>query len=386
MTAPVADPLSAWLAVTRRWRVVLPVWLTMATVTALLLLVITPTNSFRETTLANTRALEAFTAVTPAARPGFDESLQALLDANPAADRKIAVRVGWLRYPMLIGEALCPLVLVSADEVGYIFERAGQTLVAGRLPRRDRAEVVVHEDVARAKDLELGDRTGTLMDRGDVDRRQFEVVGIMSGAGRLAVGTLGTGLPAAFLSARLPPYALMFAPPERKAESDAYLHGAVVDGGPAFRVIDQAYVQARSEEALRNLPVLVLLLTVATAATVALVVALLNLIAFRAREDEFAALQALGHRPARLARRLGAETTLVGASAWVVGAVLGVAGLTLYDRLGLDPRGIVMRVFDLWPVGLSLAVPAIAVGVSVLVLLGRMRTLDPVSIIERKFG
>jgi putative ABC transport system permease protein len=352
----------------------------------LLVAAITPTNSFRETTLSNLRFLDLFTAVTPALEPAFDSTLNALLAANPAASLQIPAHVGWLRYSMLIGEAISPLIIVDSAAVGGVLQNAGAVLVEGRLPGRRRAEVVVHEDVARAKGLRIGDRTGPVVDRGAVDGDQFEVVGLIRAPGRVAVGTLGRGLSRMMLEARLPPYVMVYAAPGRKPESDAYLHAAQKEGEPAFDVVDRAHVEMRTEQALKNLPLLVSAITIATASAVALIVTLLSIIQFAGRADEFAMLLAIGHRRARLARRLAAEATLVGATAWAAGAGLGWLAMLCFDRWVLVPHGIVMRVVDPGPFVLSLAVPVIAVVASVLAMWHGLTTLDPLAVVDRRFA
>lgn len=383
MTAP--DPLSARVYLARSFRRVLPEWLAMSLVTVLLIVVITPSNTFRETTLANLRSLEVFTAVTPARKPGFDSALTSLLEANPAMERRVRVKVGWIRYPMLIGEAICPLVLLDSMEASELLQRVGLELVAGRLPRDGAAEVVLHEDVARAEGLEIGSRTGTQVDRNEVDGL-FEVVGLLRGGARLGVGTTGSDLLSRFLDARLPSYMLIYAEPDRKAVSDAYLHQAWDHDTPAFRVVDMEYVRERSAEALKNLPALVTFLTVATSLVVALVVALLKIIGFQARADEFAILLAIGHPPRRLARKLAAECALLAVAAWTAGVAAGELAMVAYDRYVLAPRGIVMQVMDLDPVLLSLTLPVIAIAASVFALWRKLRALDPLSVIERRFA
>ena len=377
-------PLRASVYLRRRARQLLPQALTMSLVTMLLIVVITPSNTFRETTAASIRSLETYTAVTPAQKPEFDSILVGLLEANPALQRFVDVKVAWFRYPMLIGVTVSPLVLMKQEEIAPLLDRAKLRLVAGRLPARNRTEVVLHEDVARAKGYELGSRASIQIDRYEVTRL-FKVVGLVSGPARLNVGVIGAGLRSLFLNNRLADYMLVYARAEQKTVSDRYLHEVLDDGAPAFRVIDVAYVRERSEEALANLPVLVVLLTLATSAIVAMVVALLNVIVFQSRADEFAILLALGYRRKRLVGKLAAESIILAAGAWIVGATGGLAVLGAYDRYVLEPRGIIMQLLDVNPLILSMVLPLVAASASVVALWRRLATLDPVAIIERRF-
>jgi putative ABC transport system permease protein len=380
-----SDPLSGVVYVRRRFRHLLPQLLAMGLVTSLLIMIVTPTNTFRETTQANLRTLDAFTAVTPFHKPSFDSSLTSLLDRNPALERRLPVKVAWIRYPMLIGETFCPLVILNPQEIQDLMTRLGLALVEGRLPRSGRPEVLLHEDVARAKGLRLGSRVGPLVDRAEVTG-MFGVVGIVRGRGRIGIATMGSGLGSQFLRARLPAYMLIYSRPGDKPISDGYLRGLREDNEPAFQVVDADYVRQRMAEALQNLPVLVTFLTFIASLAVASVVALLNIMAFQARTDEFAILLAIGQRRTRLAAKLCAECGLLGAAAWIVGAAGGVAAMVLYARYILNPRGIVMQPFDPLPILLTLMLPTIAVVASVLALWRKLRILDPVAAIERRFA
>lgn len=357
----------------------------MGLVTALLIMVTTPMNSFRETIRANQYLMSAFTVVTPYGEPAFDSTLTTLLERNPTLERQVPVKVAWVRYPMLIGETFCPLILTDPEEGSALLTRLGLALVEGRFPRRGRREIVLHEDVAHAKRLAVGDRVGPVVERTEVGG-MFEIVGLLRGPGRIAVGTIGGGLGSRFLDARLPAYMLVYATPGGKAASDAYLHALRTEDAPALQVVDAEYVRARTEEALKNLPVLAAFLMVVTSAAVAVVVALLNLMAFQARADEFAVLLAIGQPRSRLARKVAAECGLLAASAWILGVGVGVGAMIAYARYALGPRGIVMRPLDPQPLALSLGIPVIAAVTSVVVLWRRLRGLDPVAVIERRFA
>lgn len=378
------DPLRAGVYLRRRFRQLAPQWLAMGLVTALLIMVVTPMNSFRETIRANQYLMNAFTVVTPYGEPAFDSTLTALLERNPSLERQVPVKVAWVRYPMLIGETFCPLILTDPAEGEALVTRLGLALVEGRFPHKGRREIVLHEDVAHAKRLAVGDRVGPVVERTEVGG-MFEIVGLLRGPGRIAIGTIGTGLGSRFLDARLPAYVLVYARPGGKAASDAYLRGLRTADTLALQVVDAEYVRARTEEALKNLPVLAAFLTLVTSGAVAVVVVLLNLMAFQARADEFAVLLAVGQPRSRLARKIAAECGLLAGVAWILGVSVGIGAMMLYARYALGPRGIVMQPLDPRPLALSLSVPIIAAVTSVAVLWRRLRGLDPVAVIERRF-
>jgi ABC-type lipoprotein release transport system permease subunit len=376
------DPLSPLLHVRRRFGRVLPTALVVALVSALLVLVVTPTNTFEETTRANVRALDAFTVVAPAARPDFSPELEAKLTSISGIDTTLSVRALWIRYPMLVGEAFCAFVLAGSDNARDLATRCGLVLAEGRWPRDGEAEVAIQDEVARARGLAVGDAFGTLVDPEDTTPGRFEVVGLLRGRTRLAVGTAGGGLLGALVLSRTPPFRLVLAKPGAKETVDSSLHAVADLDRPAFRVIDAAYMRARTERALRNVPLLSGAISFAVALVVALVAALLQLVVFQARIQECAVLLAIGQSRGRLVRSFAAEAALIAVTAWIVGVLGGWLLLTLWVHGVLEPRGLVVRLTDLRAVLLSAFIPLASLLAGVWAIVHELRGLDPIALLQ----
>jgi ABC-type antimicrobial peptide transport system permease subunit len=135
---------------------------------------------------------------------------------------------------------------------------------------------------------------------------------------------------------------------------------------------------------MRNLPLVIGFISVAVAVIVALVTALLNLIAFQARSDEFALYLAVGHRRSRLVGKLVAETALLASGGWLAGIALGLSVVALYAGRVLEPRGILIELLDPGPILYSLVVPALSAAVSAGGLAWRLHRMDPVAVIQRR--
>jgi len=367
----------------RRFTRVAPIAIAIALVTMLLVCVITPTNTFDETTRANVAGLRAFTVIAPARQAELDHSWRGRLEHDPAIEALVPVRALWVRHPMVIGEAYCPLLLADAARVREIAERAGLRLVAGRYPDDDHPGVALHEDVARARKLSVGSRFGTWVDADDTTPGAYIVQGLLGGDARLAVGTAGTGLFQSFLSARAPAYLLLYPRPGAKARMDAMLRDARVGGEPAFQVIDEAYMNERARKALANVPVLVNFTALATSIVVALVVALLAVVGFQARQEEFALRLAIGQRRSHLLLELALESGVLALSSWMIGIAVGWLVLYAYDVLVFEPRGFLVRLLDARPLVASSMLPLVSVLASVTALGARLYRMDPVAILQR---
>src|SRR5262245_42213333 len=126
---------SAATFLVRNPRRVLPAILVQALVTALILAVVTPLTGFDEMEEVNLRPLSVYTAVTPMSRNGFDDGLGAVLDQNPALERRVSAKALWMRTPMIVGESWTMLVALAAAEQEPFLTRVGDRLVRGELPK-----------------------------------------------------------------------------------------------------------------------------------------------------------------------------------------------------------------------------------------------------------
>lgn len=379
--------LSARTYLLRNPRRVLPLVLVQALVTALLVAVITPMNLFERTAETYIHPLEFLTIVTPQRRNGFGPRLHERLDANPHMEKRLPAKLLWIDTPSILGEMPSPLLALSTSDQQDFLRRMGLDLVRGRLPAKGTYGATLHAAILRARGLELGDEFGRIVNREDRTPGRFEVVGVLDGDPRVGIVDLGYASIPDFVLARTPAFEVIYARPGEKAASDAYLCSATDDKDrKVFRVVDEKWARALTEKNLRSLPVFIGFITGAVAVIVALVTALLNVIAFQARADEFALFLAVGHRRTRLARKLVVETTLTALAGWVIGLGLGVAAVAVYDHVWIEPKALVMDVIDPRPFLFSLMVPVLSAIVSGVALALRLRRMDPVALIQRRGG
>lgn len=383
--APGAGRVGAWAFLRRNPRRVLPAIVVQALVTALVLAVVTPLTGFRATLEAGLLPLRAYTAVTPLSRADFDDELSALLDANPAMEKRVAAKALWMRTPMVVGESFTMLVALPAEEHDDFLRRVGNRLVSGALPSPGTDGAAVHADVARARGLRVGDAFGRLTDLEDMTPGRFTVVGLVDGPSRVGLVDFAYADRPAFVLSRIEAFQVVYARPGRKAASDAYLN-AVKDreGRPALRVWDETFWRRRTEKMLENLPTVLNAVVGSVTVIVGMVVVLLALIAFQARSDEFALRLAVGLTRGALSRRLLAESLLSSCVALALGFGLGFGFLLWWDAAVLAPKAILIDFFSPYPVLLASALPLVSAVASAAVLSWRLSRMDPVTILQRR--
>jgi len=381
----VTDPLSASRYLLRNPRRVLPAVAVQALVTALVLSVVTPLTGFDATFEANLAPLRVYTGITPMRRNTFDAELTRLVEANPAMASHARAKSLWMRTPGVVGEIWTTLLALEPRDQEDLLARVGNRLVEGTLPKAGSDGVAVHRDLARARGLRIGDAFGRLVDPEDPTPGRFTVTGFVDGPARVGVVDLAYASIPDFVLSRVESFEVVYAQPGRKPQSDAYLSAAKdAEGKPAFKVWDEAFWRRRTDKMLENLPLLLNAIVGSLTVVIALVVVLLNLISFQARADEFALLLAVGRTRGRLVRKIVVESAACAVLAWALGLGLGYAFLAVYDRWVLVPKAILIRFFDVYPVFLASVLPLVAAAASALVLAWRLRTMDPVSVIQRR--
>ena len=384
MTARVR-PLAARHWLLRNPRRVGPAIVVQALVTALVLAVVTPLTGFQATFEANLAALRVYTALTPMRRSEFDPSLRRVLEANPHLERHVEAKALWMRTPMIVGESYTMFIALDGAEQAEFLRRVGDRLAEGRLPAPGSGGAAIHRDVLRARGMKIGDRFGRLVDPEDPAPGAFEVVGVVDGPSRVGVSDLAYAKTPNFVLSRLESFEVVYAKPGEKAASDAYLNDALdPEGGKAFKVWDEAFARRRTQKALENLPTILDAVVGAITAVIALVVALLSLISFQSRADEFALLLAVGHTRGRLARKIAVESAATAVVAWALGMALGFGFLAVWDRVALEPKAILIRFLDPYPIALASALPLVTAAVSTLWLVRRLHRMDPVAVIQRR--
>ncbi len=386
---PLTRALSPWTYLLRNPRRIGPVFAIQALVTCLLVLIITPTNAFEATARANIRPLEVFTIVRPRVRKGFTDELLALLDANPQQSARVEAKMLWLRMPMIVGEGVAPMIALPETFWAQFLQKVGSRLIDGAMPEPGSDGAVLHEAVVRARGLKIGDQFGKLVDPQDAAPGRFTLVGVLGGEARIGLADHAYASEPLFVLARVPPFQVIYAKEGGKTASDEYLRAAkhaerLGEEEAAFDVIDVTYMEGRIASMLANLPLIIGFITFSVGIVVALVISLLNVIAFQVRVDEFGLYLALGHQRWRLVRKLAIETAVVAIAAWAVGLALGLGGVALYRSLWLDPRGILMSVVDMRPLLFSLCVPVLSTLTGAVALGRRLQRMDPVAVIQRR--
>jgi ABC-type antimicrobial peptide transport system permease subunit len=331
-----------------------------------------------------------FSVVLPRMGDSVAPGVMAQIWSRPAVARVVPFIEPYLAVsipPLVRGNV--SLYGVAEGDVPAVVSACGMELVEGHFPDPRANQIVLSRAVAMNRGLHVGDKVGSVVHEDDYGLpTEMVIVGIVSRPGGGLGNDLWLGLASyEYLSSHeaysSQPSRMLIIPAEgRKAELDAWLEQNVVS--------DQTTVQTYGTwlDQYRDMTRMLLFIFVAVVGVVAVVAAIalavLSYIFFSQRQEEFGTLHAIGHSRRWLVRRTVGETVTVVAVAWLIGAVVCLAGL-VYMQIGLyAPKGLTLDLFEPGPWLLTLPMPLAVVAVSAGLVIWMLSRLDPVTLIERR--
>ena len=375
------DPLSPWTYARRNARKTLPTVVILTFVVTLVVAILTLLAGLKDSTLLYTREFDRWSVVFPKKDTRVSPEIREKISAHPDVERLIDSRNCFMRVKTIIGPVPYQLRSAKADEIPYLLELAGARLKEGALPRAGTNEVALHENLMKANGWTLGREFGMEVDQKDWMPGRFKVVGSLAGPIPLGVASAEYLSNAAvyLFSAKLWERLLVVAKPGRTDAVNDFLRGL-----PDIKVYDRAQALEDVSEGFDRILLILDFVSLSLIVVVSVVVGMIHSIFFGQRMDEFAVLLAIGHTRRRLLRKVSFETAGLMAVSWAAGIAGALAVLGLFRALVLDPLGVEIPLLQARALAVSLALPVVAHVFATVTVLGRLRKLDPVSIIERR--
>jgi putative ABC transport system permease protein len=375
------DPLSPWTYGRRNVRKILPTVIILTFVVMLVVVILSTLAGLRDSTLVYTREFDEWTLVFPKRDTRLPKTLLQEIAAHPATERVIDSRNCFVRVKTLIGPMPFNLRAARREEMEYLMKRVDARLREGSLPAPGTSEVALHENILKANGWSIGREFGIDVDEEDWMPGRFRVVGVLEGPTPIGVCSfefLNNPIQYAF-SAKLWERVVAVAKPGRTAELNAYLRGL-----KDIKVYDKTRAVDDVVQGFDRIILVFRFISITLIVVVSFVVGLLNNIFFAQRIDEFAVLMAIGHTKRRLFRMVFGETAVMMALSWALGLAMGLGLFAAFRSGVLLPRGIPVPFWHAGPLLVSLGLPVVAQVFAVVTVLGRLRRLDPVQIIERR--
>ena len=384
------NPLSALTFYRRHKRRAALLLSTVGVVTAgIYLMVALIWAMFIEPGRSNFMFLSRFSVVVPrfyenVPDPAVIAQVIAQIRANPDVAQVIPASTIWIALPQVMagGSTGFSLLGLMQEDMPYILERCGATLKEGQLPGPRTNGLLLSEKVAASLGLQVGDTIHDSINPqlyGNI-AAPLEVVGILESDVRLGIVSLEF-LNGHELYGMFSTQFLVVAQENREAAVDDFLRSEVQT--TRTDVMTPRKLNERiANEALPGLVLLALIITIVTIAF-ALVIVVVNRIAFSRRLPEFGILHATGLSKTWLIRRLTMETTTLVSVGWAMGIGLSWLVLHLLKVTLFAPRGHDLNVIAWTPIVFALPIPTTVVGFMLISVRRILSRLDPVAVVER---
>ena len=286
------------------------------------------------------------------------------------------------RANTLLGPSSRNIFAVPTPFMPWFLKRIGERLVAGRLPVGSSDEVALPEQVMRSRHLHIGDEIGQEVDPSGWLPGRFRIVGVLSG--RLMSGVVPYDAMVAFTPLGDVPgvgaYAV-FAKPGQLHSLNTYLDQLPLD---QVRVYTHGAELSEFHGEVRLLNWLIWTIDLVTVAVLALATGLLNNLYYLQRMEEYGILAAMGFTHALLARRAMVEVAALTISSWAAGLGLTAAITWGLQRWLFGPQGVRLPTMGLSDILFTIPVPVLIGAFTLATVLGRLRRMDPVAIVERR--
>ena len=376
-------PLSVLTYYTRNKLKLAPVFAVLALAVFGISLTGVLTGTIRDSALQRIEVYRSAVQVSPSflnGRNTIDASLKADLQYNPSVEALVPdIRLSTY-LPTLSGQMGAHIYAVNVEVYPLLMKRFDLELIEGRLPRAGAPEVALHEVLARARGLNIGDVLDPEKDNQEWLRGRLEIVGLLRGPTVLSLASLE------YVERRseFRGYARsLLAIPQLEAQAvlENDLRGVPKEEARVYTYSSELQIFAQD---FASMDAIVWAINSVVVLVLSLLVGLLNMIYFLDRMNEFGLLLGIGYARGFLIRRALIESLLLTVLAWAFGIVFAQVAYGLLNQFIFEPRGMSLSVLNWRALQFTLPIPIMVGLFTAGTVIWQLRKLDPISIIERR--
>lgn len=306
---------------------------------------------------------------------------QDLLQNTPAPlDRVITARGASFLVRSLVGKWPFVCIAMPPDDMRYYVGRMGSTTIDGRYPEDGQPEAIIGEPLARNLGKKVGDILLNPDDKDAFSPKKVKIVGIAKGDKWFAL------MPYSYHTANhFPPidFFVVFAKTDAEQRTlDTWAMKHFSGGnGEAFTYANlEKDTSTMFKTLYRILDVVIFTLV----GVITVMMGMLMNIYQSQRVQEFGLLQALGYTKQTLIRRVVVESLLVIVGGWILGVIVSYGMLTVTDLVLMKPASFALDRLDPVAYRYTVPVPLMILLTSIFTIVQRLRTFDPVGVVERR--
>lgn len=281
----------------------------------------------------------------------------------------------------LSGDLDTPVFFLKEKDYPAFLGQLGFELEEGTMPDENSNEVVFTTQMAKNKQLSVGEVFGQAVDEYDTIHGEFVLSGTVdSDSQSFGLGSYG------FVNQKQSITTwYLIAPQDGKYNELLTDVERLKKGYPFLYFETEPSLRNRMDYSFKSLNVVFMLVSSIIVFVIALSVALLKIIFFMQRANEFGLLTAIGYSKKFILRKTIAEVFVIVIVGWVLGIVITWGLFAWLNATLYEPKAfIALNLFQFDVLKYSLPIPLAVSIFSVATVLWQLSTMDPVSIIERR--
>jgi len=310
----------------------IPLFFLVASSVLVISLVATLTGSvLRASYQANVKPYETFSFVA-SKQMGISQDILTELATSESVETILPVLDSRIKVKGILGSEGRRVLAIPMKDADYFLGKSRLILKEGRLPHEGEDGIAIHEQIAVARGVGIGDLVGREVYPDDYLWGMFQVTGILRGDVPLAIASLDyfkaqwamdtSGLEFAYL---------VFPETGRLGEMNSFLNSL-----PAQLLLVQSLETARDyfESESQNMDLMLWIVNFLVVVIISLAMGLLNTVHFQGRLKEYGLLAAIGLTPKRLAYRAFQEIVILALTGFAMGIAMG-KGILVYISLSI---------------------------------------------------
>lgn len=232
------------------------------------------------------------------------------------------------------------VITVKYDDMVWLITKMNLKIIDGRLPVAGTNEIILHKTVADCKNLKIGDKIGSNVQKNESIEGEKVIVGLLEGESIVSFDSLEYWMDINHVEYDDYSTGIILVPIKSEMNNINTLFNTIDSQGLDIRTYDKVYLQNSTDKIRINIIVTVFDLMVLITITICLgFISYINIIQ---RRSEFGILSAMGYSSQELIKRLFYEIIWVNLLALVSGILISIT------------LGVISNIFIFMPKGLSL--------------------------------
>ena len=283
-------------------------------------------------------------------------------------------------YINIGGNEGAKIFTVKHDDMLALMSLLELSLKEGRLPEPGTKEIAIHSLLAKNKNLRVGDKIGSNIDKEEAIYGERIIVGLIEGESIVSFESLETWLKDNEVSFEYM-LGMGILPKEGKeAQLNRYLDSLHLSG------MDVRTFHSVSTQFLHNIENIKIMLTFINILVIVIVsfsTGFMCYIYFSQRRSEFGILNAIGYSRQQIVNRAFIEITGMNVIGFIAGILISLLAGAVIHIVSYEPRGQILQLWNPECLMKAACVPLFVTAFSVIPVWRMLKRLDPILIIER---